>query len=129
MRIERLKPDQIWDSTPYQFTQGIRVTQCQSLLFIAGQVGMSQQGEILPGTDDQIRQCFENIRLMVTAAGGSIANIVKITGYLRDMTALPTYTKVVGEVFGSELPAATVVEVKSLAIEGLLVEVEAIAVL
>jgi 2-iminobutanoate/2-iminopropanoate deaminase len=129
MRIERLKPNRVWDSTPYNFAQAVRVRQTQDLLFIAGQAGMDESGQIVQGLEAQIRQSFENIRRVVSDAGGSMANVVRITGYLRDMNALGVYTKMVSEFFTGNLPAATVVEVKALALEPLLVEVDAIAVL
>jgi len=129
MQIERLKPTNVWDSTPYKFSQAIRVRQCQDLLFIAGQTGMDDKGQIVQGLEAQIRQCFENIRRVVNGAGGSMANVIKITGYLRDVGALETYIKIVAEFFGDNLPAATVVQVTALALEPLLVEVDAVAVL
>ena len=129
MQIERLKPVDVWDSTPYKFTQAIRVRQCQDLVFIAGQTGMDEHGRIVQGLENQIRQSFENIRRIVTGAGGTIANVIRITGYLRDMGGIETYIKVVSDVFGDKLPAATLLEVKALALEPLLVEVDAIAAL
>lgn len=129
MEKERLTPSNVWDSTQYRFSQAIRVRQCQDLLFIAGQAGIDEQGRIVQGLEPQIRQSFENIRRIVTAAGGSMANIVKITGYFTDMRALETYTKLLDEVFIEEFPAATVVQVNSLALEPLLVEIDAIAAL
>src|SRR5579872_902596 len=127
MRIERLKPTSVWDSTPYNFAQAVRVRQNQDLLFIAGQAGIDESGQILQGLEAQVKQSFENIRRVVIDAGGSMANVVRITGYLRDMKALEVYTKIVSEFFAGNLPAATVVEVKALALEPLLVEVDAIA--
>jgi 2-iminobutanoate/2-iminopropanoate deaminase len=129
MQIERLKPTNVWDSTPYKFSQAIRVRHGQDMLFIAGQAGIDEHGQIAQGLEPQIRQSFENIRRVVSDAGGSMANVVRITGYLRDMSALETYSRIVGEFFADELPAATVVEVKALALEPLLVEVDAIAVM
>ena len=129
MHIERLKPAGVWDSTQYKFAQAVLVRGCEDLLFIAGQVGMDERGQVSPDSEGQIRQCFDNIRRIVTSAGGGMGNIVKITGYLRDMSVLPTYTKIVGETFGDNLPAATVIEVRSLALEPLIVEVDALAVL
>ncbi len=129
MQIERLKPADVWDSTPYKFTQAVCVRQCQNLVFVAGQTGMDEHGEIVQGLESQIRQSFENLRRIVTGAGGTMANVIRITGYLRDMSGLETYTKVVSEVFGDKLPAATLLEVKALALEPLLVEVDAIAAL
>lgn len=129
MQIERLKPIDVWDSIPYKFTQAIRVRQCQDLVFIAGQTGMDEHGKIVQGLENQIRQSFENIRRIVTGAGGTMANVIRITGYLRDMGGLETYIRVVSDVFGDKPPAATLLEVKALALEPLLVEVDAIAAL
>ncbi len=129
MEIQRLRPSGIWDSTPYNFSQAVRVRSCQDLLFIAGQAGMDEHGQIVQGLEAQIRLSFENIRRIVTGAGGSMANVIRITGYLRDMTALQLYSSIVGEVFGDKVPAATIVAVKALALEPLLVEVDALAVL
>lgn len=127
MEITRLQPNGIWDSTPYKFSQAVRIRGCQDLLFIAGQAGIDANGQIVDGLEPQIRLTFDNIRRIVTDAGGTMANVIRITGYLRDMNALPTYTKIVGETFGTKLPAATLVAVKALALEPLLVEVDAIA--
>ncbi len=129
MQIERLKPNNVWDSTPYKFSQAIRVRQSQDLLFIAGQAGMDERGQIVQGLEAQVRQSFENIRRVVTSAGGSMENVIRITGYLRDMGALETYTRIMSEFFQNNLPAATVVEVTALALEPLLVEIEAAAAL
>jgi len=129
MQIERLKPNNVWDSSPYKFSQAIRVRQSQDLLFIAGQVGMDERGQIVQGLEAQVRQSFENIRRVVTGAGGSMENVIRITGYLRDMGTLEAYAKIMSEFFQNTLPAATVVEVTALALEPLLVEVDAVAVL
>jgi len=56
-------------------------------------------------------------------------NVIRITGYLRDMKELRLYTSIIREIFGEKLPAATVIEVSSLALVPLLVEVDAIAAL
>jgi 2-iminobutanoate/2-iminopropanoate deaminase len=66
MKIERLKPNNVWDSTPYKFSQAIRVRESQDLLFISGQAGMDERGQIVQGLEAQIRQTFENIRRVVT---------------------------------------------------------------
>ncbi len=89
----------------------------------------NSSGEIASGVEAQIRQAFENIRRIVTASGGTMANIVRITGYLRDMKALELYSSIVREVFADKLPAATVIEVSALALEPLLVEIDAVAAL
>jgi enamine deaminase RidA (YjgF/YER057c/UK114 family) len=129
MQKEVLSPNTVWDSSRYNFSQAIRVRQPNEFLVIAGQSGINAQGKIVEGIEAQIRLSFENIRRIVTAAGGSMANIVKLNAYFLDIGALPLYTNILGEFFTDGFPAATVVEVQRLALPGLLFEVEATAVL
>src|SRR5437868_13107182 len=124
MEITRLRPNGIWDSTPYNFSQAVRISGCQDMLFIAGQAGIDANGQVVDGLEAQIRLTFDNIQRVVADAGGTMAYVIRITGYLRDMNALPIYTKIVGEIFGAKVPAATLVAVKALALEPLLVEVD-----
>ncbi|MBV9610788.1 MAG: RidA family protein, partial [Acidobacteria bacterium] len=87
MEITRLRPNGIWDSTPYNFSQAVRIRGCQDLLFIAGQAGIDGNGQVVDGLEPQIRVAFDNIRHVVEDAGGTMANVIRITGYLRDMNA------------------------------------------
>ncbi len=130
MELQSMAPPNVWDSTPYRFSQGIRVRQCQDLLFLAGQTGMDEQGRIADGLETQIRLSFENLRRVLASAGGTMANVVKLTAYFRDVdAALEIYMKVHGEFFTGGFPASTVIEVQRLALAPLLVEIEAIAAL
>ena len=56
-----------------------------------------------------------------------MADVVKINWYVRDMSQLAVYREVRNQFFGAgPYPASTLVEVKGLALEDLLIEVEAI---
>ncbi len=65
---------------------------------------------------------------MLEAGGSSLANVVKVTIFLRDMANFPRIVELRGAWFTPPYPADTIVEVSSLALPELLIEIEAIAV-
>ena len=100
-------------------------------IYIAGQVALDQSGNIV-GKDDfraQTTQVFENLKRALEAAGATFKNVVKLNYYVVDMKQIQTLREVrSGYVNTEEPPASTLVEVKRLAREEFLIEVEAIAV-
>ncbi len=100
------------------------------LLFISGCVPVDSAGALVPGdVVAQAKQVFANIAVVLTAAGGSFADIVKVTVFLVDVDDRPAVNAVREEVFGASRPASTLVEVSRLAIPGARVEVEAVALI
>ena len=100
------------------------------LLFISGCVPVDSAGELVPGdVVAQTRQVFANIGTVLTAAGGSFADVVKVTVFLVDIDDRPSVNVVRMEVFGESRPASTLVEVSRLAIPGARIEVEAVALI
>ena len=101
-----------------------------SLLFISGCVPIDSDGELVPGdVQAQARQVFANISVVLDAAGGSFADIVKVTVFLIDVEDRRAVNLVRQEIFGDTRPASTLVEVSRLAILGARVEVEAVALI
>lgn len=124
-------PEGVWDSSVFGFSQAVKVREAQEVVYISGQTAFDSQGQ-LEGEDDievQVRSSFENVKRIVKAAGGAMDNIVKLTVYFLDLGALEQYTAILGEYFPDDPPSQTVVEVNRLAIPGLLIEIEATAVL
>jgi reactive intermediate/imine deaminase len=99
------------------------------LLFVSGCVPVNGEGNLV-GDDvvEQARQVFRNMGEVLTAAGCSFADVVKVTVFLTDVDDRPKINPVRQEVFGSARPASTLVEVSRLAIPGAKIEVEAVAV-
>jgi 2-iminobutanoate/2-iminopropanoate deaminase len=66
------------------YAQGVEVTDAK-LVFTSGVVARDGNGVIVGPGDvrAQTRQCFENIRHIIEAAGGSLADLVKVTVFLR----------------------------------------------
>ena len=72
---------------------------------------------------------FGAIKAHVEAAGGTLADVVKITTYVTDVRYRLDFRVVRDEFFGQRGPASTMVEVSSLSHPDYMIEVEAIAVI
>jgi enamine deaminase RidA (YjgF/YER057c/UK114 family) len=104
------------------------------VLFVGGQIGWNAQ-QVFEVHDfiDQMRQALCNIRDVVEAAGGSVADIVRLTWYVTDKEEYVASQAKVGavyrEVMGYHFPAMTMVVVSALVEDEAKVEIEATAVL
>lgn len=98
------------------------------LFFMSGQIGMRADGS-MAGDDivSQTRQAMLNILALLDSAGMSVANIVKTTIFLKDLSDFSAVNDVYSDLVGSEPPARSTVQVARLPKDAL-VEIEAIAV-
>ena len=99
-------------------------------LYLAGQVALDEQMQIV-GTNlgDQARQVWKNIEAVLATSGATLADVVKINYFLADIRDLPQEIAVRRTLFDPErMPAVTAVQVASLGLPGLLMEVDIIAV-
>jgi reactive intermediate/imine deaminase len=112
---------------PFRLSQGFRVGE---LLFISGQAAIGDDGQLV-GVGDfdvQAEQVFANLKRVLQAGGSSLANVVKVTIFLRDMSNFPKIVELRARYFTAPYPADTIVEVSSLYSAEALLEIEAIAV-
>ena len=98
------------------------------LVFTAGQIPLDPQTMDLVGetAPEQARQALRNARAVLQAAGASLADVVKVTVFVRDMGQFAAINEVYQEFFREAPPARSVVEVSGLP-RGALVEVEMVA--
>ena len=115
---------------PPGYSQAIKVTGAQTILFLAGQVAYDKDGGAAHRGDfkAQARQVFACVRALVEAGGGTLANVVKITTYVTDVRYRMDFRVVRDEFFGERGPASTMVQVASLSHPDYMIEVEALAV-
>lgn len=108
------------------YSQAIEVN---GIVFVSGQLPVNPQtGEIVAGdVADQTAQSFENIKNILSEVGLSMANIVKTTVFLSDMSLFADMNKIYSNYFTEAFPARSAVAVKALP-KGALVEIECIAV-
>ena len=114
----------------YQYTPAVVAVKA-GLVFISGQAGWDENGNIVGASDPtvQARKAFENLRDVLAAAGASFAGIIKETEYVTDLTQYREIARVRQEFVSSPFPAATLVEVKGLFKKGQLFEIDVVALL
>jgi len=112
---------------PYRLSQAMRVG---DLVFVSGQAAISPEGELvgIGDFDAQAEQTFRNLSRVLEAGGSSLDRIVKVTIFLTGMTNFGKVVELRRRWFTPPYPADTIVEVSSLALPGLEIEIEAIAV-
>jgi 2-iminobutanoate/2-iminopropanoate deaminase len=112
---------------PFRLSQAFRVGE---LLFVSGQAAIDENGDVVGAGDfdAQAVQTFENLARVLEAGGSSLDNVVKVTIFLLDMANFPKIVDLRGRWFTPPYPADTIVEIRSLALPELQLEIEAIAV-
>ena len=82
-----------------------------NLVFLAGQGPFKPSGEKVDGTfEDQARQTFSNLAAVAEAAGGSLADAVRVGVFLRDMDNFGSMNDIYREFFPDPWPARTTVQ-------------------
>ena len=126
---ENLFPDGLSKPTGHWTT--VTTARPGKLVFVSGLTAKNERGEIV-GVGDvrtQTRQVCENLRAAMRAAGGSLADIMRVDVYIRDMTGFKDIHDIRREYFGPNPPASTMVAVAGFTHPDMLIEINAIAVL
>ncbi|HZS78598.1 MAG TPA: RidA family protein [Ktedonobacteraceae bacterium] len=116
-------------SKPPGFTHVVEVTGGRTI-FLSGQVAFDQSGNLVGKNDfrAQTEQVFENIKAALAAVGADFTHVVKLNIYVLDASQLRNFIEIRDRyVNTSNPPASTFVEIRKLAREELLIEIEAIA--
>ena len=126
MKQERVDPGWAW-TKKFNITAGVKVGDD---VHLSGLVALDGDGNLVGEGDvyAQSKKVFENIEEALASVGAGIADVTKITTWLTDMSNYGGFSKARAEAFPSGV-ASTVVCSPALALPGLLVEVEAIAVI
>ncbi|HYG58349.1 MAG TPA: RidA family protein [Symbiobacteriaceae bacterium] len=100
-----------------------------NLVFTAGQLGQDYETGAVPGDmGSQTWLALDNLSTALRAAGSEVGKILKVTIYVTDISRIDEMNQVYRQYFSfaANPPARTTVEVKGLAVPGLMIEVEAI---
>ncbi|MCC5809242.1 MAG: RidA family protein [Ectothiorhodospiraceae bacterium] len=131
-RLTLINPPGLYDPAPNGYSHIAVLPAGARLAHIAGQGGETEDGELKPDFRLQVRQALTNLLAAVAAAGGDAGNIAKLTVLIVD------HSEEHLRIFGEELvhalgegpkPACTLIPVPRLALDGMLFEVEAVALL
>jgi reactive intermediate/imine deaminase len=108
------------------YSQAVRVDRT---VYLSGQIGLDPATmQLATGIDAQIHQVFRNLRAVSAAASGSLADAVKLTVYLTDLSNFSRVNEIMAQYFQPPYPARAAVGVAALP-RGALVEVDAVLVL
>ncbi len=109
------------------YSQAVRAG---NTLWVSGQIPLDPATKELVGGDmeAQVRRVFENLKAIVTAAGASFDDVVKVTVFLVDLGHFALVNKIMAEYFREPYPARAAVGVASLP-RGAQVEMECIVAL
>jgi 2-iminobutanoate/2-iminopropanoate deaminase len=96
--------------------------------YVAGMVARGSDGKIVAGDEyDQAKLIFTKIKNLVEAAGGTMADVVKVTIFVTDISQRDKVWRARREFFTGDFPASTLVQIAALAEPSLKVEIEAVA--
>ncbi len=110
------------------YSHTVRVPADSDLLFLAGQVGVDGDGNVMSGAREQTRQALDNIAACLAAEGMTFADIVRLTVYLTDSKDIGEMREARQAVFdATQLPTSTLLIVNGLAQPDLLVEIDVVA--
>jgi reactive intermediate/imine deaminase len=106
------------------YSQAVRVG---DTVYLSGQIPLDPATKELVGggIEAQIRRVFENLKAVAEAAGGSLAQAVKVNIYLTDLTHFPKVNEIMAQYFPQPYPARAAVGVAQLP-KGARVEAECI---
>ena len=101
--------------------------EANGMVFVSGQLPIDATTGVMPeGVEAQARQSLENIKHILETAGLTMADIVKTTVFLQDMSLFAGMNGVYATYFNGDFPARSAVAVKALPKDAL-VEIECIA--
>lgn len=105
------------------YSQAVR---CGDTVYLSGQIGLDPTTmQIVDGIDAQIVRVFENLKAVAEAAGGSLADVVKLNVFLTDLGHFARVNETMAQYFQAPFPARAAVGVKELP-RGALVEADAV---
>lgn len=109
------------------YSPGIEVSSRSRFVFVSGQLGIDKDGVIPPDAAGQARVAFDNILAILTEAGMSFRDVVKLNAYVTGREHLRGYMDVRNALFEEPYPASTLMIVSGFTRPEFVVEIEAIA--
>jgi reactive intermediate/imine deaminase len=108
------------------YSQAVKVG---DTVYLSGQIGLDPQSmQMVEGIDAQIVRVFENLKAVAEAAGGSLADVVKLNVFLTDLGHFAKVNETMAQYFSEPFPARAAVGVAALP-RGALVEADGVLVL
>jgi len=112
------------------FSQAVVAPAQGRMVFISGMTARDTDGRVVgPGDiDKQTRQVCENLKRAMSAAGGTLDDVVRVDVFVRNIEHFDAIHRVRREYFTAVAPASTMLEISKMVSPDMLIEINAIAV-
>lgn len=127
-----INPPGLYDPRPNGYSHAVLAPARARTLFVAGQGGEDAAGQLPPDFSAQLHQAFANLQTALHAGGATARDVAKLTVLIVDHTEqrLALFSQAVRQRWpDGSAPACTLIPVPRLALDGMLIEIEATAVL
>lgn len=105
------------------YSQAVKVG---ATVYLSGQIGLDPASmQMVEGIENQIHRVFQNLKAVAEAAGGSMADVVKLNVFLTDLANFAKVNEIMAQYFTQPYPARAAVGVKELP-RGALVEADGV---
>ena len=106
------------------YSQAVQVA---TTVYCSGQIPLvpASMEMVSDDIDAQIKQVFDNLSAVAQAAGGSLANVVKLNIFLTDLTHFPKVNEIMAQYFTAPYPARAAIGVAELP-KAALIEMDAV---
>jgi enamine deaminase RidA (YjgF/YER057c/UK114 family) len=123
--VPRNPVDGVYPATA-DYVHAMEVRAAERLLFVAGTMGLDEQGRPGATLDEQLELIWSNIRAILASAGMTVDNIVRLTSYLRDASYAEANAAARVAALGGRAVPTTAIIAQTL-VRDWLVEIEVIA--
>lgn len=126
-----INPTGLYNPSSNGYTHVVVAPTQGTTVYIAGQGGEDENENLADNFTTQLKQAFSNLQVALSAAGARPEHVVKVNTYIvdHDESKLEQLLSEVFEMWGNQPPAQTLVPVPRLALNGMLFEVDAVAVI
>jgi enamine deaminase RidA (YjgF/YER057c/UK114 family) len=130
--IQRLNPPTLKDTSEYGFAQAVIAPNSGRTVYLSGQFSGNTAGQVLGATmAEQIRIAFGNLKHAIDASGARPEHVVKILVLVADhqQEHVALIAAEINRLFGTHIPASTLIPVPRLALDGMRFEIDATLVI
>lgn len=125
-------PEGLYDPSANAYSHVAEVRAGSRLVYVAGQGGEGLDGALSPQFDAQVRQALINLKIALASKGARLQDVFKLTLLVVDHseTRLQQWVAAATRAWdGNMTPTCTLIPVPRLALDGMLVEIDAVAAL
>ena len=110
-----------------RYSHGVEIAAGKRLVLCSGQLGIGPDDQVPEDAGGQTELCFRNIAAILSEAGLTLNDIVRINAFVTDRAHLQAYMDVRNRLFSDPAPASTLMIVSGFARPEFKVEVEVLA--